>query len=272
MNPKLIQLLLDNRRADGKPLSYIEAAKSDDDEAQVFLYDPIVGQRWMAEMLGHVCAQDLVPQLEGIKAKTIRLRINCPGGDVFAMQAIMNSIRNHSARFIAQVDGIAASAATAIAMACDEVVMQPGTNFMIHNCQGIAMGNKNDMLAMAEVQGKVDSAMAQAYADKTGKSLDEIAAFMDAETWFTAEQAVENGFADQLMKPEKKSAKAATEWNLTAFANAPKPAEPAVDQEAVETARSEAFKNMSDYVDELVASNEHRERQRQRLRIAALLR
>lgn len=256
MNPKLIQLLLDNRRADGKPLSYIEAAKSDDDEAQVFLYDPIVGQRWIAEMMGYVCAQDLVPQLESIKAKTIRLRINCPGGDVFAMQAIMNSIRNHHARVIAQVDGIAASAATAIAMVCDEVIMQPGTNFMIHNSQGMAMGDKNDMLAMAELQGKVDAALAQSYADKTGKSLDEIGAWMDAETWFTAEQAVENGFANTLMKPDKKSAKAATEWNLTAFANAPKPAEPLAEKPAVHN-----------YITE-----DHRERQNQRLRVCALLR
>lgn len=261
MNPKLLQLLLDNRRADGKPHSYIEAAKSAEDEAQVFLYDPIVGQRWIAEMFGYVCAQDLVPQLEGIQAKTIRLRINCPGGDVFAMQAIMNSIRNHPARVIAQVDGIAASAATAIAMVCDEVIMQPGTNFMIHNSQGMAMGDKNDMLAMAELQGKVDASLAQSYADKTGKSLDEIAAWMDAETWFTAEEAVANGFANQVMKPEKKSAKAATEWNLTAFANAPKPAEPEKPAESVAEKPPEPT-----YI-----TNDHRERQQQRVRIAALL-
>src|SRR5437868_5319611 len=93
MNLKLLQLLLDNRRADGKARSRVEAAAKEGDETTIYLYDPIVGSRLLAEMFGYVCAQDMVPSIDGVKAGALRMRINCPGGDVFAMQAIMNSIR-----------------------------------------------------------------------------------------------------------------------------------------------------------------------------------
>lgn len=251
MNLKLLQLLLDNRRPDGKALSRVEAAVKDGEETTIYLYDPIVGSRLLAELFGYVCAQDMVPAVDGVKSGTLRLRINCPGGDVFAMQAIMNSLRaagSRGVKLIAQVDGVAASAATGIAAVCDEVVMEPGTQYMVHNSQGMAMGDRNELRALADLMEKVDDGMLAAYSEKTGKEQSQVRAWMDAETWFTAEQAVENGFADRVNTHGKK-AKAAADWKLDAFANAPKTAS---DPEA-------------NFITE-----EHRDRQQQRMRLASL--
>jgi hypothetical protein len=124
-------------------------------------------------------------------------------------------------RLIGQVDGVAASAATGILAVCDEVSMGPGTQYMIHNSQGMAMGDRNDLRALADLMEKVDGGILQAYMDKSGKPEATIRGWMDAETWFTAEQAVDNGFADRINTYGKK-AKASVDWKLDAFANAPK--------------------------------------------------
>lgn len=224
MNMKLLQLLLDNRRPDGKSRSRFEAAAKDGGETTVYLYDPIVGSRMLAEMFGYVCAQEMVPSIDGVKDGTLVLRVNCPGGDVFAMQAIMNALRAASergVRLVGQVDGVAASAATGILAVCDEVIMGAGTQYMIHNSQGMAMGDRNELRALADLMEKVDGGMLEAYMAKSGKPEAAIRGWMDAETWFTAEQAVDNGFADRVNTSGKK-AKASADWKLDAFANAPK--------------------------------------------------
>jgi ATP-dependent Clp protease protease subunit len=254
MNLKLLQLLLDNRRPDGKARSRVEAAAKDGDETTIYLYDPIVGSRLLADLFGYVCAQDMVPTIDGLKSGTLSLRINCPGGDVFAMQAIMNALRAASergVRLVAQVDGVAASAATGIASVCDEVVMGQGTQYMIHNSQGMAIGDRNELRALADVMEKVDGGLLDAYKAKSGKGEDQIRAWMDAETWFNAEDAVKNGFADRVHASAKK-VKAAADWKLDAFANAPKP-EPEPDPEPE-----------IHYI-----NDDHRARQQQRLRLAA---
>lgn len=224
MNMKLLQLLLDNRRPDGKSRSRFEAAAKDGGETTVYLYDPIVGSRMLAELFGYVCAQEMVPSIDGVKGGTLVLRVNCPGGDVFAMQAIMNALRAASergVRLVGQVDGVAASAATGILAVCDEVIMGAGTQYMIHNSQGMAMGDRNELRALADLMEKVDGGMLEAYMAKSGKPEAAIRGWMDAETWFTAEQAVDNGFADRVNASGKK-AKASADWKLDAFANAPK--------------------------------------------------
>lgn len=250
MKFKLMQLLHDNRIA-GKTMQSKVVAAADSDEAVIYLYDPIVGDRMTAEYFGCVCAQDLVPQIAELKAKTIHLRINCPGGDVFAMQSIMNALRNQSAKIIAYVDGVAASAATGIAAVCDEVVMEKGSLFMIHNSQGLCYGDKNEMAAMQTLMGKVDEGMVDAYVKKTGASSEKIIAYMDAETWFTADEAVTAGFANSVNEGKKPSVDAETKWNLSAFANAPKDEKQPVKPEPK------------------VISDEHRERQQQRVRMMA---
>lgn len=254
MNLKLLQLLLDNRRPDGKARSRVEAAAKEGDETTIYLYDPIVGNRMLAEIFGYVCAQDMVPSIDGVKSGTLMLRINCPGGDVFAMQAIMNALRaaaERGVKLLAQVDGVAASAATGIAAVCDEVVMGQGTQYMIHNSQGMAMGDRNELRALADLMEKVDGGMLDAYMAKTGKPEATIRGWMDAETWFTAEQAVDNGFANRVHTSGKK-AKAAADWKLDAFANAPK-----AEAESEQQPEPEIH-----YI-----TDDHRARQQQRLRL-----
>jgi ATP-dependent Clp protease protease subunit len=212
----LLKLLADNRKAPAKRFEVV--AKGD--EAEVFLYDAIVSTEAEAEWFGGVAPESFVKALRAIDAKTINLRINSPGGSVFAARAIEQALRDHPAKVIAHIDGLAASAATFIAMAADEVVMGKGALFMIHKAWTGMYGNADDMRAEADLLDKIDGTLAGTYAERTGKTADEVAAWMAAETWFTADEAVEAGFADRVAE----SASAKTEWNLSAYAKAPQQA------------------------------------------------
>lgn len=212
----LLKLLADNRQAPAKRFEVL--AKGD--EAEVFLYDAIVSTEAEAEWFGGVAPESFVKALRGIDAKTINLRINSPGGSVFAARAIEQALRDHPAKVVAHIDGLAASAATFIAMAADEVVMGKGALFMIHKAWTGMYGNADDMRAEADLLDKIDGTLADTYAARTGKSADEVAAWMAAETWFTADEAVSAGFADRVAE----SAGAKAEWNLSAYAKAPQPA------------------------------------------------
>ena len=239
----------------------IVAAAKAGEEATIYLYDPIYGSRMMAEWCGGVCAQDLVPDIDAIDADTIRLRINCPGGDVFGMRAIMNALRNHKAKVIAQIDSLCASAATGIACAADEVIVEKGALYMVHNCHGYAYGNKHELRSQADVMDKVDQELVDSYMARTGKKEDEVRAWMDAETWFTAEQCVEAGFADSIKtasKDDKDGKKAMARWDLSGYANAPKAEQapaPQPEPQPEPIAEPETI------------SAEHRERQQQRMRV-----
>jgi enoyl-CoA hydratase/carnithine racemase len=118
------------------------------------------------------------------------------------------ALERHKAKVVAHIDGLAASAATAIAVAADEVLMAAGAMFMIHNAWTIAIGDKNDFLECAALLEKVDGTLADRYAAHTGKPVSELKTLMDAETWFTAEEAVEFGFASAVEGDEKSDAKA----------------------------------------------------------------
>jgi ATP-dependent Clp protease, protease subunit len=208
----LLKLLADNRQASGKRFEIL--AKGE--EAEVFLYDAIVSTEAEAEWFGGVAPEPFVKALRGIDAKTINLRINSPGGSVFAARAIEQALRDHPAKVIAHIDGLAASAATFIAMAADEVVMGKGALFMIHKAWTGMYGNADDLRSEADLLDKIDGTLADTYAERTGKNKDQVAEWMAAETWFTADEAVANGFADRVAETEAKSA-----WNLSAYAKAP---------------------------------------------------
>jgi ATP-dependent Clp protease protease subunit len=220
MRKKLLQLLADNRGTQGRAFKIVQLAGSR--EATIYLYDTIVSDQFEADYFGGVTAQSLVPQIDGLAVDTIHVRINSPGGDVFAGQAIGAALERHSARVIAHIDGLAASAATAIACSCDEVLMAEGAMYMIHRAWTIAMGDCNDFMETAALLEKVDGTLASCYAEFTGKPVAEISKMMDAETWFTAEEALAAGFANALDGAPEETAEAAAAWNLAAFANAPK--------------------------------------------------
>lgn len=180
------------------------------DSATIYLYDMIGG--WDG-----VQAKDFVQALNAIDAPFINLRINSPGGSVFDGRAMATAIKAHPATVTAFVDGIAASAASWIAIAANSVVMADGAFLMIHNAQAGVLGDRHGMLNMAATLEQLDNSFIADYSTKTGKSAAEIGAWMDAETWFNAQDAVNLGFADRVENGKQ----ASNRWNLTAYKNAP---------------------------------------------------
>jgi ATP-dependent Clp protease, protease subunit len=214
---QFLRLLASNKATPGRRFEI----KAQADEAEVFLYDAIVSDEQEAEWFGGVAAAPFVKALRGIKADTIHLRINSPGGSVFAARAIEQALRDHPARVVAHIDGLAASAATFVAMAADEVVISKGALFMIHKAWSIAMGNSDDLMESAALLEKIDSTLVDTYATRTGQKPEQVAQWMADETWFTAAEAIEHGFADKLADD-----KAQNLWNLSAFDKAPREPDP----------------------------------------------
>lgn len=161
-------------------------------ETEVTIYDEIVGDQ--SEM--GVNAKAFCDELRAIGTPRITLRLNTPGGDVFAGFAIYNTLREHAAYITVKIDGLAASIGSVIAMAGDEVRCASNGFVMIHNASGLVMGTAEDMKAQAAAMEKIDSKIAAAYATKSGKSADEFRTLMRAETWLTAEEAKALGLVD----------------------------------------------------------------------------
>lgn len=212
--PGIAQLIRDNASRPGQV-----RAEESGDEAHVYVYG-VIGAYW-----GDVSAQAFATTLAGIKAATVHLHINSPGGDVFEARAMMSAIANHPATFIAHVDGLAASAGSDLIMACDEIEISQGGFVMIHNAWTIAIGNKDDMRTTADVLEKVDEAIVDDYRKRTKQSAEQIREWMGQETWFTAEEAKEHGFVDRIAEvvPAEESEPETTEghWNLAAYEHAP---------------------------------------------------
>jgi ATP-dependent protease ClpP protease subunit len=242
---QLLKLLTANRQIRPKAQSRIEAAA---DETAIYLYDTIVSDDLSAEYFGGVSAQSIVPQIRAIKGGTIRLHINSAGGDVFAGQAIAQAVRDTGAKVIVQIDGLAASAATLPAMAADQVEIAEGGFMMIHNAWTVAIGNANDLIETAALLEKVDGSIAAAYSSRSKLKMEDVRQMMNAETWFTAQEALDAGLVDGISKT--KAARA--QWDLSAYAHAPK--------EAIEAS-----------ADDEADIDEHRERQQQRLRLLTRL-
>ena len=133
----------------------------------------------------------------------LKVIINSPGGDVQAGQEIYSILKDIKNPVTTNVQSMAASAASMIAMAGDTVKMSPVALLMIHNASTCTSGDYRDMQHTADVLQTVNTAIMQAYIAKTGKSEDELKAMMDRETWLTANQCLENGFADEIIRDEK---------------------------------------------------------------------
>ena len=163
-------------------------AAAEDDPAEILLYDEI--GFW------GVTATDFAAALSKAGDGPLTLRINSPGGDVFDGYAIYNMLRARAAPVNVVIDGIAASAASFIAMAGSTITMGEPSMLMIHNSWGLCVGDRNDMLDMAATQEKIDGQIAGIYAGKCGKPVAEIAAMMDDETWLTSGEAKAQNFCD----------------------------------------------------------------------------
>ena len=129
----------------------------------------------------------------------ITLWINSPGGDVFAAAQIYNMLMDYPHDVTVKIDGIAASAASVIAMAGTKVLVSPVSMLMIHNPMTAAFGNSDEMQRAIEMLGSVKDSIINAYEIKTGLSRAKLSHLMDAETWMDANKAVELGFADGIM-------------------------------------------------------------------------
>lgn len=190
--------------------SFEIAAKTD--VAEIDLYDEI--GFW------GVTAADFKGALNSITAKSITLRINSPGGDVFDGIAMFNDLVDHPADVEVEISGLAASAASIVAMAGDKITIAPNAFMMIHNAWALAVGDANDMTEMADILGKIDGSLAATYAARTGQSVKEMSALMDAETWLTADDAVEGGFADGTSAAD--AGAPAASFDLTPFQHPPR--------------------------------------------------
>ncbi len=129
----------------------------------------------------------------------ITIWINSPGGDVFAASQIYNMVMDYKGKVTVKIDGIAASAASVIAMAGGEVLMSPVAMMMVHNPMTIAFGDTEEMGKAISMLSEVKESIINAYELKTGLSRTKLSHLMDAESWFNARKAVELGFADQIM-------------------------------------------------------------------------
>lgn len=189
----------------------------------LILYDVIVASDADAEWLGGVSAESFTRALRSMSGP-VALRINSPGGDVFAGRAMAQAIREYPGEITAHVDGVAASAASLLAVTAHKTVMGAGSMLMIHNAWTIAMGNAGDFTSTAALLEKIDGTLADDYAAKSGKAADTWRPLMDAETWFTAAEAVAIGLADEVAadpRASSSSSSASASWDLSAYKNAP---------------------------------------------------
>jgi len=150
-----------------------------------------------------ITADDLIRDLAAIDAEQLTVRINSPGGSVFGGVAIYNALRTHPAAVTILVDSIAASIASVIAQAGDTRKMVQHSQMMIHEAQGIAIGAGSEIREYAQLLDKQTDLIASIFADRSGKSVGVFRALMEAETWFTADEAVAEGLADEVLVPER---------------------------------------------------------------------
>jgi ATP-dependent Clp protease protease subunit len=209
MTPQLLELLAKNK---GRGYFRSEATA---DSATIYLYDAIVSDSYW----GGVSAIDFIKQLSLINSPVVHLRINSPGGDVFAARAMAQAIKEHPSQIIAHIDGYAASAATFLAIAATDSVISDGAMFMVHNAWTIAAGNAKDFNEMAMLLERTDKTIINDYMAKTGKNEQQIKDWMDAETYFFGQEAVDAGFINAIADHAPKNS---IDWDLSAYAKLPK--------------------------------------------------
>lgn len=163
-----------------------------DDGRTLYLDGVIAEETWFGD---EVTPKQFKSELMTDKGD-ITIWINSPGGDVFAAAQIYNMLMDYQGDVIVKIDGIAASAASVIAMAGTEVLMSPVAMMMIHNPMTVAIGDSNEMQKASEMLSEVKESIINAYEIKTGMTRSEISQLMDAESWFNAKKATELGFAD----------------------------------------------------------------------------
>lgn len=203
MKPKV---KVDGRLASFRALqrTFFEArAKKDTQEGDIYIYDAIGGGMFG----GGIAPKQIADAIDGFTkegVKALNIYLNSPGGDVFDGVAMFNCIVRFGGKKVVHVDGLAASAASLVAMAGDEIITAPNAMWMIHNAWGFAIGNAEEMRAQADLLEKVSNeALLDTYAKRCGEkcSKEDIKQMMAAETWMNAEEALTYGFTDSISGP-----------------------------------------------------------------------
>lgn len=166
----------------------------------ITMFEPIGEDYWTGS---GVTAKKVTAQLRAIGDRPVEVQINSAGGDMFEGIAVFNVLREHPQDITVKVMGMAASAASIIAMAGDSVEIGVASFLMIHNCWVVAMGNRHDLAETAAWLEPFDQAMTDVYAQRTAQEAGAIAKWMDAETYMSGATAIERGFADSLLGADK---------------------------------------------------------------------
>lgn len=178
----------------------VEAAIDPETDNVIAIHDVIGEDWWTGE---GVTVKSVDAALRRIGNREVVVTINSPGGDVFEGIGIYNRLREHPAQVTVKILGLAASAASVIAMAGDRVEIGEAAFLMIHNAWVMAIGNRHDMREVADFLEPFDGALRDVYVQRTGLASDDVAAKMDSETWIGGRAAVDEGFADALLAADE---------------------------------------------------------------------
>jgi len=180
--------------------STLRAAGEDQpEERTIGIYD-VIGEDWWTG--GGFTAKRMAAALRSLGAGPVTVAINSPGGDMFEGLAMYSMLREHQGEVTIKVMGLAASAASVIAMGGDNIQIARAGFLMIHNCWTIGIGNRHDFRDLADQIEPFDTAMADVYASRTGESIESMQKLMDRESWIGGSAAVDQGFADSLLSSD----------------------------------------------------------------------
>lgn len=182
--------------------------KNEAEAVNIQIYDEISSDDWWGDVVTAKAINDEIAQANG---KPLNIHINSYGGEVFEGFAIYNNLKNYAGRKVVYVDGIAASIASVIAMAGDEVYMNKASMLMIHNASGVAVGNAEEMKKVVSALEQINEVIRDVYKNRSNLDDEQLKEFMDNETYFTPQEAVQYGFADGIVEedvPEEPTAAA----------------------------------------------------------------
>lgn len=181
-----------------KAVPYVFKNESTETEHKLTLSGTVGQDAWWSDEK-RINSKNVREALDGVTVP-ITIYLNSPGGDVFEGIEIYNYLKNHDQEVTIEVTGLAASAASVIVMGANKVVMNTGTSLMVHEASTFTWGNKGDIQKALNALETIDTSLVDIYAEKTDKTTDDISSWLTSEKWFTADEAVKNGLADEVKK------------------------------------------------------------------------
>lgn len=175
---------------------YYQFIEKDEDISELYIYGDIVSSKWLET---DVTSNDIKDIIKNLKSKELNVHINSYGGEVFEGIAIYNLLKQSPVKVNVYVDSCACSIASVIAMAGDKVYMPENTLMMIHNCWSLALGNSNELRKQADDLDKIMESSIASYMSRITITEEELKELLNNETWLTAKECVEMGFADELL-------------------------------------------------------------------------